>query len=65
MSHRGQNRGHLAWLMVSGHAYDCNTPPTTDSQGSHHLRPHWGPFLPISPVIENRHRCPSSREEFR
>jgi hypothetical protein len=26
MSHRGQNRGHLAWLMVSGHAYDCNTP---------------------------------------
>jgi hypothetical protein len=27
MSHRGQNRGHLAWLMVSGHAYDCNTPP--------------------------------------
>jgi hypothetical protein len=25
MSHRGQSRGHLAWLMVSGHAYDCNT----------------------------------------
>lgn len=25
MSHRGQSRGHLAWLMVSGRAYDCNT----------------------------------------
>jgi hypothetical protein len=26
MSHRGQSRGQLAWLMVSGHACDCNTP---------------------------------------
>lgn len=26
MSHRGQNRSHLARLMVSGHAYDCDTP---------------------------------------